>query len=312
MSLDKFNTTPSPLQVVERVNDVIDALDAGSFDGYWTAGETVEVGDIRFVEGRDNVGYVLECVQAGTTGDSAPEISEEDIEPNTPEISNINELEGVLGVVKGGTGATTAEGARENLEVSVKTYTTYQQIGLNSAPSTLLELVQAVPTHSIFMREVSTSYETLGLPYMGLLIISKGNYGNVSMWNYRQGGPTIVHHKVAFCNWSEGQTEFKWGEIPCLENGVLQIENGGTGATTVEAARENLGITSEALGLGSVASEDVVPIEKGGTGATTAAQACDNLGALKVDEVSNAANKVPRYSSSGHLVLPDGSEFWIE
>ena len=26
MSLDKFNTTPSPLQVVEKVNDVIDAL----------------------------------------------------------------------------------------------------------------------------------------------------------------------------------------------------------------------------------------------------------------------------------------------
>lgn len=80
MSLDKFNATPSPLQVVEKVNDVIDALGASSFDGYWEAGESVEVGDIRYVEGRDNVGYILECVQAGTTGTTQPSFSSSDVE----------------------------------------------------------------------------------------------------------------------------------------------------------------------------------------------------------------------------------------
>ena len=40
----------------------------------------------------------------------------------------------------------------------------------------------------------------------------------------------------------------------------------------------------------------VVPIEKGGTGATTASDACTNLGI---------------FNSDSHLVLPDGSEFWI-
>ena len=40
----------------------------------------------------------------------------------------------------------------------------------------------------------------------------------------------------------------------------------------------------------------VVPIEKGGTGATTARDACTNLGIFNFDS---------------HLVLPDGSEFWI-
>lgn len=147
-------------------------------------------------------------------------------------------------IAQGGTGATNEEGARQNLEVSVKTYTTYAQIGLSSAPTTMLELVRAVPAHSIFMREVSTSYESLGMPFMGLLIINKGNYGNVSMWNYRQGGANIVHHKVAFCNWSEGQTAFKWGILPCLENGVLQIEDGGTGATTAQGVLTNLGLTA--------------------------------------------------------------------
>lgn len=28
-------------------------------------------------------------------------------------------------------------------------------------------------------------------------------------------------------------------------------------------------------------------------------------------EVGNAANKIPKYNAEGHLVLPDGSEFWI-
>lgn len=29
-------------------------------------------------------------------------------------------------------------------------------------------------------------------------------------------------------------------------------------------------------------------------------------------EVGNAANKIPKYNSEGHLVLPNGAEFWIE
>lgn len=28
-------------------------------------------------------------------------------------------------------------------------------------------------------------------------------------------------------------------------------------------------------------------------------------------KVGNDANKIPRYNADGHLVLPDGSEFWI-
>ena len=40
----------------------------------------------------------------------------------------------------------------------------------------------------------------------------------------------------------------------------------------------------------------VIPIEKGGTGATSASDACTNLGI---------------FNSDSHLVLPDGSEFWI-
>ena len=33
---------------------------------------------------------------------------------------------------------------------------------------------------------------------------------------------------------------------------------------------------------------------------------------LKLADVSNSANKVPRYNGEGHLVFPDGSEMWVE
>ena len=57
--------------------------------------------------------------------------------------------------------------------------------------------------------------------------------------------------------------------------------------------------------------EDVMSIAQGGTGATTASTALSNLGGVPTSEVANSANKIPRYNSSGHLVLPSGAEFWI-
>jgi len=53
--------------------------------------------------------------------------------------------------------------------------------------------------------------------------------------------------------------------------GVIQIEQGGTGAETAEGARL-------ALGLKALATEDVAPVSKGGTGSQSAAGARQNLG----------------------------------
>ena len=48
--------------------------------GVWEKNEAVEVGDIRLLSGRENAGYVLECVASGTTGETQPLIVEESTE----------------------------------------------------------------------------------------------------------------------------------------------------------------------------------------------------------------------------------------
>lgn len=79
----------------------------------------------------------------------------------------------------------------------------------------------------------------------------------------------------------------------------VAVNMGGTGATTATAALTNLGLSSDgkslvtsasysamrtALGLGTVALDNVVPIIRGGTGATTAAAGRVALGARATED----------------------------
>lgn len=56
-----------------------------------------------------------------------------------------------------------------------------------------------------------------------------------------------------------------------FQNSNLKLDHGGTGADNAADARDN-------LGLGDVATEDIVPVSKGGTGATDVTTAQTNLG----------------------------------
>lgn len=89
-------------------------VEGGVDIGIWKSEETVKVGDVRFLKGRENAGYVLECVKAGVTGESQP-VLEGDIAEDE---FNLNNFDGTLSIEKGGTGATTAEQARENLGIT--------------------------------------------------------------------------------------------------------------------------------------------------------------------------------------------------
>ena len=107
-------------------------------------------------------------------------------------------------------------------------------------------------------------------------------------------------------------------------SGMVKSVNGtapdASGNVTVEEyTHPNSGVTAgtyrsvtvNAQGHVTAGSNPTLAIANGGTGATTASAALSNLGGVPKSEVANSANKIPRYNSSGHLVLPDGSEFWI-
>lgn len=99
------------------------------------------------------------------------------------------------------------------------------------------------------------------------------------------------------------------------ESDVQAVHDGGSAE---ESRLLSLGVLDKIFALIKAkftdlfGDNDVLPIEHGGTGATTKAAALSNLGGVPTSEVANSANKIPRYNSSGHLVLPSGAEFWIE
>ena len=72
-----------------------------------------------------------------------------------------------------------------------------------------------------------------------------------------------------------------------IQNGAkptdtLDIKDGGTGATTAEEARANLGAAKAQHTHSPADLTGPIPIEKGGTGATTAEEARANLGACRI------------------------------
>ena len=58
-------------------------------EGVWQANEEVEVGDMRYLAGRDNTGYMLEYVSAGTTGQTQPVV------PELTEVANYSAVDRV-------------------------------------------------------------------------------------------------------------------------------------------------------------------------------------------------------------------------
>ena len=116
-------------------------VEGGVDIGIWKSEETVNVGDVRFLKGRENAGYILECVTAGTTGETQPTFTEADVEDSailmaTEEEALAGEVDNkimsplqvanvikntvfgggsVTPIAEGGTTATNASSARANL-----------------------------------------------------------------------------------------------------------------------------------------------------------------------------------------------------
>ena len=114
----------------------------------------------------------------------------------------------------------------------------------------------------------------------GKILAAAGSNGIAAPgWVFKTAGS--ANDMVIISNWSvpAGSTGGGSGSPVDLSNvtGTLGVANGGTGATTAEAART-------ALGLGNLATQNSpLPVANGGTGATDAATARTNLGAAAAE-----------------------------
>ena len=92
-----------------------------------------------------------------------------------------------------------------------------------------------------------------------------------------------------------------WGAINVSNDGVRSIASGssnGTISVNTNGTTADVAVT----GLGSAAYTD---------SSAYATASHTHIDYVPTSDVANSANKIPRYNASGHLVLPDGSEFWI-
>lgn len=200
--------------------------------------------------------------------------------------SNLNDIADTLECVpveNGGTGATTAANARNNL-------------GLNTAGVNALVNGNALPVANggTGATTVAGARNALGLGNStGALPIANGGTGQTTVAAARNAlglGNTTGALPVA--NGGTGATSVAGARNALgLGNttGALPIANGGTGATTVAGARN-------ALGLGNTSG--ALPIANGGTGATTQQAARGALG-LSTPGINSLVNGTPLRISEG-------------
>lgn len=183
-----------------------------------------------------------------------------------------DEVTATVPVSKGGTGATTAGGARENL-------------GLGTMAT--LNSPLAVNKGGTGSTSASAARTALGLGSIATVDspvpVANGGTGATTAANARTnlglGTMATVNSPVPVANGGTGSTT-QSGARTNLGLGSaatvsvpISVANGGTGSTTAANART-------ALGLGTIATLNTpLAVNKGGTGGTTASTARSNLGA---------------------------------
>lgn len=173
--------------------------------------------------------------------------------------------EGTIGIVKGGTGATTAEGARENLGIIAP------NIPMAEGSSSTLDQELSRLEDNINSLSGDIKYRIFRL--VTDLGQSSGTATLASCWAAMSIGDILI----------APPSEFAPGQVPENSGSLVLVRNAGTsgslrfyGNRTYEQEFQNnypTGIWHTILN-----DTDIIPVSKGGTGAATAAEARQNLG----------------------------------
>ena len=144
---------------------------------------------------------------------------------------------------------------------------------------------------------MSSAFE--GLPKTPNLKLNKPGYDNVADIEALNENADILDAEIQGIKntFVKSVNGINAGDGGNVDLGIMPISQGGTGATTAEQARTNLGIKD-------IATYDVLPIANGGTGASTAKQARANLEVEPIGTIfAFAGNDIP----SGYLPCNGGA-----
>lgn len=193
------------------------------------------------------------------------------------DITSITGLTTALAVNQGGTGSTTASGARTNLSAA--------QSGANSDITSLSGL-----TTALTVLQGGTGATTASAARANLSAASSGANSDITSITglttalaVNQGGTGAVTASAARANLSAASSGAN-SDITSITGltTALTVAQGGTGATTASVARSNLsaaqsGANSDITSLSGLTT--ALSVSQGGTGATTASAARANLSA---------------------------------
>lgn len=138
---------------------------------------------------------------------------------------------------------------------------------------------------------MSSAFE--GLPKTPNLKLNKPGYDNVADIEALNENADILDEEIQGIKntFVKSVNGINAGDDGNVDLGIIPISQGGTGASTAEQARTNLGIKD-------IATYDVLPISEGGTGANNAKQARENLEVEPIGTIfAFAGNNIP----SGYL-----------
>ena len=139
--------------------------------------------------------------------------------------------------------------SREN-EHNLRSYTSFEQIGVTVGEETIEDIVNSLPDQSILTVVISDINNTALYPKnSGTLKVLKKSPNVTFEFDWLDSGSapeiwnaTYFITDSAWCTWSKNFSETN-KPTPDQIQGIIPISKGGTGAETLEQAQINLGIT---------------------------------------------------------------------
>lgn len=315
-----------------KLPDSTDNYDINEYEGYWEAKENVSVGDVRFLKGRNNTKYLLECVQEGTTGTEQPTISD-----NTDLIDN---------TAKWGVRKLTKFQESSGLPVGFEYFSTNPNIPAGSIPlfggeysrEVYSDLWSWVQEQAGYLLEESVWQEksaanngnvpfyskgdgitTFRVPSLNCWV--KGANGIEEVGSYLSAGLPNITGTIESRPHTSGNTQY---------GGAVVGASGAFKFTKMTSTTTNTGCAESSTKSGNDVttfsaqtsnpiygnSDTVQPKSIVGMWLVKAYGTVTNVGSTDVANIAQGLTELENrilgiFNSAGHLVLPDGSEFWI-